>query len=119
MGITMLTVEVANVADPDKSRPIEFLVDTGAVHSVVQRDVLKELGIKPSGLQEFRLADGSKIQRQKGAAFFRYREHFGGASVIFGEPGDYNLLGVVTLEELGLGLNPLKRELMPLPMLLV
>ena len=38
--------------------------------------------------------------------------------MIFGEPGDYTLLGVVTLEELGLGLNPLKRELLPLPMIL-
>jgi clan AA aspartic protease len=118
MGITMLSVDVANPAEPDNSRQIEFLIDTGAIHSVVQRAVLDELGIKPTGVQQFRLADGSKIQREKGVAFFRYNDHSGGASVIFGEPGDYNLLGVVTLEELGLGLNPLKRELLPLPMIL-
>jgi len=118
MGITVLTVEVANPADPDHGRPIEFLVDTGATHSVVPREILDELGIKPTGIQQYRLADGSKIQRKRGIASFRYREHYGGSSVIFGEPGDYTLLGVVTLEDLGLGLDPLKRELIALPMLL-
>jgi hypothetical protein len=38
--------------------------------------------------------------------------------VIFGEPGDANLLGALTLESLGLSLDPLKRELRELPMLL-
>jgi len=38
--------------------------------------------------------------------------------VIFGEPGDAVLLGAFTLEALGLCLDPLKRELLPLPMIL-
>jgi hypothetical protein len=38
--------------------------------------------------------------------------------VIFGEPGDSNVLGVFTLEALGLSLDPLRRELKPLPMIL-
>ncbi|MCH7744989.1 MAG: aspartyl protease, partial [Chloroflexi bacterium] len=37
---------------------------------------------------------------------------------IFGEEGDSNLLGATTLESLGLILDPLKRELRPLPMVL-
>jgi len=118
MGITVLTVEIANPADPKKSRPIEFLVDSGATHSVVPRGILDELGIKPRGIQYYRLADGSKIEREKGTADFRYRDRFGGSSVIFGEPGDLTLLGVLTLEDLGLGLDPLKHELIQVPMLL-
>jgi hypothetical protein len=42
----------------------------------------------------------------------------GGADVIFGEEGDYCLLGVLTLEALGLVLDPLKRELRPRPLIL-
>jgi hypothetical protein len=38
--------------------------------------------------------------------------------VIFGEPEDSNLLGAFTLEALGLALDPLRRELHPLPMIL-
>jgi predicted aspartyl protease len=118
MGITVLPVEIANVAAPEKSRMIEFIVDSGAIASVVPTEILDELGIKPITVQEFRLADGSKIQRKKGGAIFRYQDRVGVADVIFGEPGDHKLLGAFTLEALGLGLNPLKRELMPLPMIL-
>ena len=38
--------------------------------------------------------------------------------MIFGEEGDSTLLGAFTLEALGLALDPLKRELRPLPMIL-
>jgi len=38
--------------------------------------------------------------------------------VILGEPGDEPLLGVVTLEILGLTLNPFTRQLQPMRMLL-
>jgi predicted aspartyl protease len=118
MGITVLNVEVANVADPDNGRSIEFIIDSGAVYSVVPSEILEELGIKPISVQEFRLADGSKIQRKKGGALFRYKEQVGVADVIFGEPGDHRLLGAFTLEALGLGLDPFKRELIALPMIL-
>ena len=64
------------------------------------------------------MADGSKISRKKGIALFRYGQRTGGADVIFGEPGDGQLLGALTLEALGLMLDPLRRELKPLPMVL-
>ena len=38
--------------------------------------------------------------------------------VVLGEPGDEALLGVVTLEILGLVLNPFSRTLQPMRMLL-
>ena len=98
---------------------IDFLVDSGAIYSVVPASVLRKLGIKPLRAQEeFRLADGSKIQRRKGIALFRYEGKEGGADVIFGKPGDSTLLGALTLEALGLALDPIRRELKPLPMIL-
>ena len=59
-----------------------------------------------------------RIVRKKGVAVFRYGDRVGGADVIFGEEGDSSLLGAFTLEALGLTLDPLKRELRPLPMIL-
>jgi hypothetical protein len=70
------------------------------------------------GEQDFRLADGTKIKRKKGIALFKYGDRAGGADVIFGEEGDSVLLGAFTLEALGLSLDPLRRELKPLPMIL-
>jgi predicted aspartyl protease len=96
----------------------EFLVDSGVIYSVVPSPILEKLGIKPVAQQEFRLADGSKIIRKKGIALFKYGERIGGADVIFGEEGDSLLLGAFTLEALGLALDPLRREMKPLPMVL-
>ena len=118
MGLTVLEIEIANPARPRKTRKVEFLVDSGAIYSVVPKKILKELGIKPISEQTFRLADGSKIARKKGTAHFKYKDRVGGADVIFGEAGDSTLLGAFTLEALGLSLDPLKRELIPLPMML-
>jgi hypothetical protein len=118
MGLAVLSVEIANVARPEEMRQIELLIDSGAIYSVVPATILDELGIKPLATQDFRLADGRKISRRKGGALFRYQDRIGGADVIFGEPGDSNLLGAFTLGALGLSLDPLKRELHPLPMIL-
>ena len=118
MGITVLKMQVANPAKPKAAVELEFIVDSGAVYSVVPAGVLKKLGIKPLDKQEFRLADGSAIKRKKGVALFKYAGKIGGADVIFGEKGDSVLLGAFTLSALGLALNPLKRELVPLPMIL-
>ena len=118
MGLTTLEIEVGNPATPEVTEPIEFLIDSGAIYSVVPIPILERLGINPLIEQEFRLADGSKIVRKKGAAVFKYGERIGGADVIFGEEGDSQLLGAFTLEALGLALDPLRRELRPLPMIL-
>ena len=118
MGLTVLEIEVGNPATPEKTERVEFLIDSGAVYSVVPTPVLERLGIRPFMEQQFRLADGSKIVRKKGGAFFRHGELAGVADVIFGEEGDSTLLGALTLEALGLSLDPLRRELKPLPMIL-
>ena len=118
MGLTYLEVQVAGPATPEDSEPVEFLVDSGAVHSVVPASILERLGIKPLDEQVFRLADGTKVVRRKGGAVFRYGERVGVADVIFGEGGDSSLMGATTLESLGLVLDPLRRELKPLPMVL-
>ncbi len=118
MGLTVLRVKVGNPAKPQVTEELEFLVDSGAVYSVVPTRILRKLRIKPIATEEFRLADGSTIRRKKGIALFRYQDKVGGADVIFGEEGDSQLLGAFTLEALGLALDPLRRELRPLPMVL-
>lgn len=64
------------------------------------------------------MANGGRSVRRQGIALFKYKDRIGGADVIFGEEGDSNLLGATTLESLGLSLDPIKRELRPLPMVL-
>jgi clan AA aspartic protease len=118
MGITMLRAEIANPANPDVTVGLQFLVDSGATYSVVPASVLDGLGIRPLRDEEFGLADGTSVRRRTGVALFKYGDRIGGANVIFGEAEDSTLLGVLTLEALGYVLDPLRRQLRPLPMLL-
>ena len=118
MGLTVVAIDVANPAMPDIRASVDLLVDSGAIYSIVSRAVLDTLGIVPHGRERFRLADGSAIDRDRGHAVFVYGTRRGAAPVIFGEPGDATLLGAVTLESLGLMLDPIRRELRPLPMIL-
>jgi predicted aspartyl protease len=94
------------------------MVDSGALYSVVPATTLRRLGIAPRGSRTFILADGTEIKRKMGAATFRVGRNTGTSSVIFGEEDDAALLGIVSLEDLGLMLDPLKRVLRPLPMVL-
>jgi len=116
MGLTVLSLEVANPANPAARENVDFLVDSGAVYSFVPRDVLVRLGVEAHSRQRFRLADGSVIERDRGDALFFYKNQRGAAPVIFGEADDATLLGAVTLQSLGFVLDAVRRDLMPLPM---
>jgi predicted aspartyl protease len=116
MGLTVLPLDVANPADPAKRESVDFLVDSGAVYSFVAREILERLGIVPHSRQRFRLADGSSIERDRGDALFFYKGQRGAAPVIFAEGDDASLLGAVTLESLGFVLDAVRRDLLPLPM---
>lgn len=116
MGLTHVTIEIANLARPARKARLRLLVDSGAVYTVAPRATLVRIGVRPTGRETFHLADGSEVERETGAALFRFRGKEGPSKVVFGEPGDATLLGVVTLEELGFTLDPLRRELRPMQM---
>jgi clan AA aspartic protease len=118
MGLTHVLVSIANPARPRKSARIEFMVDSGALYSVVPAGLLRGLGIRPHSERTFMLADGTQITRAVGDATFRIDDQQGASPVIFGEEGDAALLGAVSLESLGFMLDPMKRVLRQLPMVL-
>ncbi len=118
MGLTYIEADISNPSTRRKSTRLKFLVDSGAVYSVVPAAVLRKLGVKARSRQTFTLADGSQVSRRMGEALFRFDGHEGTSPVIFGGKGDSVLLGMISLEVLGLFLDPLRRQLRPLPMIL-
>src|SRR6266550_1163836 len=118
MGLTHVRVTIANPAKPRRSTQLQLMVDSGALYSVVPATTLRRLGIEPHGTRTFILANGTEIKRRMGAATFRVGKNVGTSTVIFGQRDDAALLGIVALEDLGLMLDPLKRVLHPLPMVL-
>jgi len=119
MGFTTVKVKICNPRYPERQREAELLVDTGTVYSIVPGEVLKELRIEPLGKRTFLLASGARIEREVGGALYRIGEREGYASVVFGEKGDKALLGVTALEELGLQVDPVTKELRPTELLLL
>lgn len=117
MALTYLIFKVANL-DAKKWIEKRFLVDSGAVYSVMPGQVLKSLGVKPIDSQRFILANGEEIKKDIGQAWFSLRGKRRVVPVIFGDPDIY-LVGATTLENLGLILDPISRELKPLPMVVM
>lgn len=118
MGLTNQRLVVKESRRARRKTAVNFLIDSGAVYSLVPSPTLKKLGIRPHRQVDFALADGRTITRQVGDAYFEFQGEGGAAPVIFGEEGDEPLLGATTLESIGLVLDPFKRRLIPMRMLL-
>ncbi len=120
MGTLIVRVQISNPSDGEKPIEQEMIVDTGAYMSVLPRNILVKLGIRPVTRRTFGLADGkTRIEREIGTANFAYMGAIGGSPVVFGEQSDKSLLGVLTLEALGLSVDPVKGELKPVEMFLL
>jgi clan AA aspartic protease len=119
VGITFARVNVSNPRRSDLSAvDLEFLVDTGAIYSAMPTSALEALGIARLGRHEFTLADGTHQAYDVGEAFFELDTRGGTSRVVFAPDGVTPLLGAVTLESLGLMVNPVTRELLPMRLFL-
>src|SRR5262245_6424811 len=115
-----LTHIAGKVARPGAHRAVavRFLVDTGAVYTVLPEAVWRRLRLTSARAAEFTLADGTTIRRGVSECRFTVAGRTATSPVVLGGPGDAALLGAVTLETLGLMVNPLSRELLPMRLML-
>lgn len=111
MGVTTVKLIIKNPFNLSKQQEEEFLVDSGAHYTVIPEDLVKKLGLKPSYIQEFSLADGKLIKRAISSAVIRFEEKELAVPVVLGKKDDASLLGLTTLESFGLMLDPFKRRL--------
>ena len=116
MGITYIDGMVKGPGGGEQS--VRFLIDSGATYSLVPEAAWKAIGLVPKREMTFTLADGSMIERRVSECHLTLPQGEGHTPVIMGETGDEALLGVVTLEVLGLVFNPFSRTLHPMRMIL-
>ena len=116
MGITYVEGQVKGPSKKRKS--VRFLIDSGATYSLLPKKVWKAIGLKPRRKVSFTLADGTAIERSVSETYIILPQGQAHTPVVLGEEGDEALLGVVTLEILGLVFNPFDRSLSPMRMLL-
>lgn len=117
MGITYVDGTVTGPTG--KKADVRFLVDSGAPYSLLPQKDWGAIGLSPKRVLAFTLADGTQIQRNVSECHMAFPQGEGHSPVILGEAGDEALLGVVTLEILGLVFHPFTRTLQPMRMLLV
>lgn len=111
MGMTYIE---GTVSDGGQSDKVRFLVDSGAMYSLIPRASWEKLGLSADRVFKFELADGQIVERPMSECLISVLDHKGHTPVVLGEVDDEPLLGSVTLEQFGFVLDPFKRTLLPI-----
>ena len=114
MGTFLVKVTVLNTLDPSRSATVECLVDAGAAYSQLPSDLLDSVGITHFDERPAIFADGRRSLCRVGRTEFIYDSRQTPALVVFGEDGAPALLGAMTLEGLGLRVDPIGKRLIPI-----
>ena len=112
MGTVKVTI---GVGDPQgrQFEDIEVTVDTGSTYTAVPRELLQRLGVPVERSLPAETADGRTVPVDVGETTIileGFRFH---TPVLFAEEGEPSLLGVVSLEQAALAVDPLAGRLIP------
>ncbi len=100
-------------------RTIRFLVDTGAFFTVVPRDILSALKVRPIREETVQFADGRKARWKLGEVRLDIDGRSVTTLVLFGKKGTQPLLGAYSIEGLGFSVDSRQRRLVPTPVVIV
>ncbi len=116
MGIMRVNATVRNPADLERAWEGTFLVDTGAINSVVPRRFLEEIGLLPMDSRVYGLADGSEIRFDITYGVIEFMEGRTANDIVMLDDDDAEpLLGVTVLESLGIEIDARNEQLTELP----
>ena len=97
----------------EKAVTVRMLVDTGATFSVISQALARAVGIKRLRRSvPVTLADGRRVKLDAGVAIVRIEGREAPATILVSDVEE-PILGVETLEALGLTVDPRKRRLAP------
>jgi predicted aspartyl protease len=113
MGTFYTSCLVENHADRKRSVEVQkLLVDSGAEFSWIDAETLKKIGVKREQKDyTFVMANEQQITRPVGFAIIRVGEALTIDEVIFGEPGDLQILGARSLEGMNLRVDSRAKKL--------
>ena len=110
MGLTHVTTVVRDLAKTGKPYEAEFLVDTGAIDCLVPAEALHKTGVIVEGNDVYELANGDVVEYPFGFARVELMGDETVTRVIFGPENCEPLIGVVALESMGIGIDPVSRS---------
>jgi clan AA aspartic protease len=115
MGYVYVDAEITNVMGDGGSLSQTFLVDTGAMNTVISASELEKIGVARKGKETYTLADGSKALFDVGYAIMSVNGRKTSGKVIFGKNDIEPLLGVTVLESAEFMVDPTTNELVDAP----
>ena len=115
MGLTHVDARIRNPAAPERSWQGSFLVDTGAIDSLVPRPHLEAIGLLPVGQRVYETADGREVTLDITIARIDLMGEPTAGVIIFGDAEAEPLLGVTALESVGVEVDPVSQRLKKLP----
>jgi predicted aspartyl protease len=118
MGFVKVRVGLYNPLQPEKVIEVDAIADTGAIYSIVRRDLLEKLGIKPLRRRRFK-AFGGYVERDVGEVGMVLLGERLIVPVVFGEEGDAGVIGVTALEIFGLEVDVVRGALKEAELLLL
>ena len=117
MGAAHVTVTIRNPAEPSRSWDGLFLVEPGAMNSLVPRSCIEAIGIEPEGRRVYETADGREVRMDFALARIEFMGDLTAGRIIIGDDGVEPLLGVTALESAGIEVDPVNQRLKRLPAL--
>lgn len=100
--------------DRDEWVTLDALVDTGAFVTSAPASLLRRLGVERRWTQEFKLADGGTRAMEVGQTWVRVGGREVTTLVMFNDEGSIPLLGALALEGVFMGVDPVRKRLVPL-----
>lgn len=112
MGTVTVTIGVGD-RQGQQFEELEVTVDTGSTYTAVPREVLQRLGVTVERSLPSETVDGSIVPVDVAHTTVRLEGLEFPTPVIFAEPDEPSLLGVVSLEQADLAVDPLAGRLIP------
>lgn len=111
MGLTYVTTAIHSLAGKGKPFEDQFLVDTGAIDCMIPADKLHTAGVPVDGRDSYELANNQLVEYPYGHAWVEFMGMKTVSRIIFGPEDSEPILGVVALESVGFGIDPVTKTL--------
>ena len=112
MGTVTVTIQVGDLQG-HQFEELDVIVDTGSIYTAVPRAMLERLGVPIQRSMPSQTADGRIVPVDIGRTIVRLEGLEFYTPVIFAAENEPSLLGVVTLEEAVLAVDPVNGRLIP------
>lgn len=119
MGYVRVRAIIANPLKRNLKTELELNVDTGAIYTVIPNTIAKKLQLPITDKRRFKIASGEIVECPVSEAYIQLENKGVTSLVAIATEKTPTLLGVTTLELLGLKVDPVTGKLTPLELMIL